>query len=235
MDKFHDGIIAAIKDASPSVRRFIINLPEHIEFDFLPGQFVMLDLPIAHEFTTRSYSIASAPSNKQVELCIVYKPDGAGTDYLFTLKEGDHVKISAPQGRFFLKEPLLEDICMVCTGTGIAPFRSMWQYIFEKQIPHRGLYLIFGCRKEEDLLYRDEIEALVKEHPEFHYLPVLSRADESWQGRRGYVHPLYLELFKDKPSAQFYLCGWTNMVREAKNNLKEIGYSRKEINFELYD
>lgn len=231
---FYTGTVTAIIQESPSVKRYFITLDGVEYFSFLPGQFVMLDLPIQHEFTTRSYSIASAPNGNTIELCVVLKEDGQGTPYLFeNITIGSKLKVSEPQGRFFLNETIDTDICLIATGTGVAPLRSMLHHIFNKNIAHKNLYLIFGNRTEKDILYRSEFEELAQKHPEFTFIPTLSRED--WAGEKGYVHPVYKNLFAAAPPATFYLCGWSNMVKEAKNSLKEMGYNRKQINFELYD
>ena len=47
--------------------------------------------------------------------------------------------------------------------------------------------MVYGTRYESELYYREEFEALAARKPNFHYLPTLSRADESWKGLRGYV------------------------------------------------
>lgn len=233
-DEFYSGTITKIIDESPTVKRYFITIEGVTTFDFLPGQFVMLDLPIQHEFTTRSYSIASAPKSNEIELCIVLKEDGQGTPYLFeNIKVGSKLKVSEPQGRFFLKQPIETDLCLIATGTGVAPLRSMLHSIFNNNISHKNLYLVFGNRTEKDILYRKEFEELEKQHPQFKFLPTLSR--EEWEGPTGYVHPIYKNLFDGSQPAVFYICGWSSMVKEAKNNLKAMGYPRKQINFELYD
>ncbi len=231
---FYNGTVTKIINESPTVKRYFITIEGVEAFDFLPGQFVMLDLPIQHEFTTRSYSIASAPKDNEIELCVVLKEDGQGTPYLFkNIKVGSKLKVSEPQGRFYLKQPIETDLCLIATGTGVAPLRSMLNSIFNNNIPHKNLYLIFGNRTEREILYRKEFEELEKQYPEFKFLPTLSR--EEWSGAKGYVHPIYQRLFNGSQPVVFYICGWSSMVKEAKNNLKAMGYRRKQINFELYD
>jgi CDP-4-dehydro-6-deoxyglucose reductase len=118
-----------------------------------PGQFVTLDLPI-HEKPNkriRSYSIASWPDGTNVlELVIVLLEGGLGTTYLFNnIVVGSELTLRGPQGVFTLDdEDLQKDIIMICTGTGIAPFRSMATYIKLHNIPHNNIYLIFGTRKK---------------------------------------------------------------------------------------
>ncbi|CAN5417383.1 hypothetical protein BH11BAC3_BH11BAC3_35960 [soil metagenome] len=230
------GKVIRIEDETSDTRRFWIEIPELPSFDFLPGQFVTLDLPI-HEKPNkrwRSYSIASWPDGTNVfELIIVLDKMGTGTPYLFDeIVVGSEVIFRGAQGVFTLKEPLENDLVLICTGTGIAPFRSMIHHIKNNAIPYKNIYLVFGCRTQASLLYYNDFIQLQKEMPRFHYLPTLSR--EQWEGKSGYVHAVYEALCTEKQPANFFLCGWKGMIDEARTKIVEMGYDKKSIHFEIY-
>ncbi len=242
LQPWRKGIVTKIIAETPNTRRFFIQIPELQSFDFTPGQFVSLELPI-HEKQhkrVRSYSIASMPDGtNNLELVIVQLEGGAGTTYLFSsVKEGDEIPLRGPLGVFTLPSDLQRDVYFICTGTGIAPFRSMLHYIHHHNLPHRNLYLIFGTRTQTDLLYYEEMRQLAVELPQFHYLPTLSR--EKWEGCCGYVHTVYEQLIEQNKTgdqlapALFYLCGWKNMVDQAKETILRMGYDKKSIHLELY-
>ena len=68
LQPWRTGTVIKIENASATTRRFWIQIPELEVFDFKPGQFVTLDLPI-HEKTNkrwRSYSISSAPDGTNI-------------------------------------------------------------------------------------------------------------------------------------------------------------------------
>jgi ferredoxin-NADP reductase len=236
LQPWRTGKVIRIENETADTKRFWIEVPELEKFEFQPGQFVTLDLPI-HEKQNkrwRSYSIASFPDDSNVfELVIVLDKQGAGTPYLFNeIKVGSELTYRGPQGVFTLRQPLDEDLVLVCTGTGIAPFRSMVHHIRNQQIMYKNIYLIFGCRTKNTLLYYNELAQLQNELPNFHYIPVLSR--ENWEGRSGYVHPVYEEILADKRPAYFYLCGWKGMLDEARKRITDMGYDRKAIHLEVY-
>jgi ferredoxin-NADP reductase len=235
--QFSDATIVNIIDENEVVKRYFIKVPEETPFTFKAGQFIMLDLPIDSKYTNRSYSIASPPSEDNIfELCIVINPKGMGTPYIFeNYKVGSTVKISRVLGKFVIQQPIDHDICFICTGTGIAPLRSQLLDIVNKNIPHRNIYMVFGNRWEKDILYRKEMEDLQAKIPSFQFIPVLSRQNEGWTGRTGYVHAVYEELFSDKRPACFYLCGWADMLRDARQRLEAMGYDKKQVKFESYD
>ena len=230
------GKIIRIQEEAPETLRFWFQADELERFDFLPGQFVTLDLPI-HEKPNkrwRSYSIASWPDGSNIfELIIVRNETGPGTNFLFSEATiGTEISYRGPQGIFTLPEKIDKDLFLICTGTGIAPFRSMLQYILIHQVPHHDIYLVFGTRNKESLLYYEELKALEKQHPEFHYVPVLSR--ETWEGETGYVHEAYTKRLANIQPAIFFLCGWKNMIDEAKKRIQEMGYDKKSIHQEIY-
>lgn len=234
---WREGRVVNILEEAPQTNRFFIEIPELEKFDFIPGQFVTLDLPIGERNSERwrSYSIASAPNGtNQFELVIVKAVGGKGTAFIFeNWTEGSSVQLRGPQGKFILPETLDKELFLICTGTGIAPFRSMVQFIHQHKKPHFNIKLIFGCRKKEDLLYYEELRTLEKQMPSFSFHPTLSR--EKWENADlGYVHEVYKSLLKTKPDAAFFLCGWKNMIEDARKNLESLGYSKKDIHFELY-
>lgn len=240
LEPWRTGTVTKILDETSSTRRFWIQIPEVEQFNFKPGQFVTLDLPI-HEKKNkrwRSYSIASEPDGTNtIELVIVLLEGGLGTTYLFNeIKEGSELLLRGPQGVFVLPEVLDRDIYLICTGTGIAPFRSMVHHINRYNIPHKNLYLIFGCRKMNDCLYGKELKNLESNLEQFHYLPTFSREpDENDLVTKGYVHDVYEKLLHpEKNPSYFYLCGWKNMIDEAKQRILALGYDRKDIHLELY-
>lgn len=243
LQPWRKGFITHIEEATHNTRRFFIQVPELETFDFVPGQFVTLDLPIHDKPNKRwrSYSIASAPNGTNIfELLIVLLDGGLGTTYLFNEgKPGLELTLRGPQGVFTLPQPLEQEAYFICTGTGIAPFRSMVQHIAAHNLPHQGLNLIFGTRSKQDLLYYDELQSLEETLPQFRFLPTLSR--EQWDGCCGYVHEVYERLVKEKtngsgtlPPALFYLCGWKAMVDEAKQRILALGYDKKAVHLELY-
>ena len=241
LQPWRTGTVIRIEQEAAQTRRFWIQLPELQSFDFEPGQFVTLDLPI-HEKPNkrwRSYSIASWPDGSNIiELVIVFLEGGAGTTYLFNeVTVGSQLTLRGPQGIFTLPEPIEKDLFLICTGTGVAPFRAMTHHILDNNIAHREIYLIFGCRQFGDCLYRKELTELAEKIPGFHYIPTFSREKSSPDGpliRTGYVHAVYEELCSGKPPAYFFLCGWKNMIDEAKQRIQALGYERKSIHQELY-
>jgi ferredoxin-NADP reductase len=236
------GKVIRIEQQTASTRRFFVQVPEVDVFDYKPGQFVTLDLPI-HEKSNkrwRSYSIASNPDGTNIfELCIVFLEGGLGTTYLFNeIKEGSELTLRGPVGVFTLPEPIEKDLFLVCTGTGIAPFRSMVKNIISHKIAHQKIHIIFGCRTKADVLYLDEMKELMQQDENFIFHVAYSREIvEDSNAYNGYVHQVYEKICTQNDTlidANFYLCGWRAMIDEATKRILDLGYDKKSIHVEIY-
>lgn len=235
---WYDSIVTRIEPAAPNVRRFFVEVEGLEKIDFKAGQFVTMDLPIGEKRMQRwrSYSIANAPDGANaLEFCIVRSAEGAGTRYLFEqIEPGSVLRWKGPEGGFVLPSEINKDLVLICTGTGVAPFRSMIRDLQHSGRPHRNLHLIFGARRCEDILYYDEWMELARTLPGFRFDVALSR-EADWADYKGYVHQIYQSKYaKVRPDVSFYLCGWTKMIDEGVANLITMGYDRTQIHYELY-
>ena len=219
-------------------------------FDFVAGQWlsVKASTPEGEEIT-RAYSIASAPSeNGRFAFCLNRVQDGFMSNHLCNLDEGAEISFQGPFGDFILRPPL-QDTLMIATGTGIAPFRSMLEGLFESGhagaraagrteapgAPPAQFWLLFGARYEQDIYYREEFERLASSRSNFHFLPTLSRGGAEWRGLRGYVQEHAKGIVGGRTDMQAYICGLDRMVSANRESLKSLGWDRKSIRYEKYD
>jgi len=230
--------LVAWKELAPEVRHFEFEVPELESLHFTPGQFVSVVEKVDGKEITRAYSIASPRNGNVFSLCLNRVQDGAVSPHLFDLKVGDSIEINEPLGYFTLRHPG-HRVVFVATGTGIAPFRS----ILLDQLPrrlHPHITLLFGVRYPRGLLYREEFEQLAHEHPNFRFLPTVTRPDELWSGRTGRVlahlnEALALNTPEELSTIDVYICGLKEMVDDVRKDLKARGFDRKQIIYEKYD
>ncbi len=237
MPRWIDAKLVKTTERSDTTRSFFLELQGIESFEFKAGQFITLDLPIGEKRLDRwrSYSIANEPNQSNlIELVIVKVPFGKATTYLWEKCQiGDVFKLKGPGGVFCLPEKIEHDLVFICTGTGVAPFRSMIKDIHRQGKQTKNIHLIFGTRNRNGILYAEEFKKLQNELENFDYSVALSR--EEYEGYQGYVHNLYLEKYKEEDkNRRFYLCGWQNMVDEAKEKLLARGYEKAQIIEELY-
>lgn len=212
--------LEASEQIAPTVKHFTFHYGEEQAFDFIPGQFITLHISTPEKILRRSYSIANkthAPSHK-LEFAASYVPEGVASDLLFTLKIGDKVTATGPFGRLILRDELPERYILVATGTGITPYRAMLTELEcrFRQHPFKVI-LLFGVRKPEDLLYRDEFIAFAKKNSWFEFRAYYSRFKPDGALNyeyTGYVLNAFHEIDPNPKQDIVYLCGNPNMVDE---------------------
>jgi sulfhydrogenase subunit gamma (sulfur reductase) len=122
-----------------------------------PGQFVQVWVPGVGECPI---SLCSERNDEVLELCI--RRAGRVTDALFKLKAGDWIGIRGPYGHGFpLDEFRGRDVCLIAGGLGIAPIRSLFQYVLTKRYQFGRVTVVYGMRHSIDLLFRHEFKALL--------------------------------------------------------------------------
>src|SRR5687768_16984709 len=91
--------ITAVRDVAPGVREIRLAPPPR-PLDFVPGQWISLHLPVGdHPPLIRAYSMAAPPApGGELALCLDRVPEGAGSDYLFSVSPGDSISFAGPLG-----------------------------------------------------------------------------------------------------------------------------------------
>lgn len=235
--------------------------------DFKPGQFVTLGLPkpltprlaaaLARRpgvvpLVRRAYSVASSPRQTDtLELFVVLIESGKLTPRLWQRDFPNRVWLEdIAKGEFTLDPvPPGQDLVMISTGTGIAPFMSMLR-TYRGENRWRRLIIVNGVRHVTDLGYRAELEAVSRVDPTVRYVPIVSRPDEAggWDRLCGRVQILlddalccaHAGLCLDPQTCHVFLCGNPAMIDEMELLLQKRGFrthtpqSPGNIHFERY-
>lgn len=184
----------------------------------------------------RPYSIASSKNKKrQFEFYISQVKSGQLTPRIFALDLGDRLYISKRiVGAFKLGDtPPHNDVVMVATGTGVAPYISFLRsYITDR--PEQKMAVIQGAAKQWDLGYYSELSFLDDGFDNFYYIPTLTHADETWDGYNLWIEEmLEMDIIQeetgikiDPDGTHFFLCGNPKMVENVSGWLKKFDYTR---------
>ncbi|MBM4403358.1 MAG: 2Fe-2S iron-sulfur cluster binding domain-containing protein [Candidatus Cloacimonetes bacterium] len=233
------GVVSKIEDYTYDIKGVIITLTEPETIDFKAGQYVQLETPIyakVRQKVGRAYSISSDPGNdRQIQLIIRYVPEGICTTWVHQyLNEGDQISFTGPYGDFFIRDTSA-DMIFVAGGSGKAPIKSILEYLSRVGTTRRMRYL-FGARTCKDLYLTGEMHAFEQVFDDFEYIPVLSKPcpEENWQGRIGYVMPVFPELITDPANTEAYLCGSPAMIESVKKALIELGVPKDRIYYDSF-
>src|SRR6266487_1017952 len=205
-----------------------------------PGQHVDVRLTAPDGYQAeRSYSIASPPEEApRVTLTVERLDDGEVSPYLTDeLRVGDHLELRGPIGGYFVWEahmggPLL----LVAGGSGIVPLMAMIRHraAVGSTVPTR---LLYSSRSYEEVIYRDELEHLVRSSTLLEVAHTLTRVQPSnWTSYRRRIDA---ELLKEvawpvEKHPLAYVCGPTEFVETAAAGLVAQGYASSRIKTERF-
>lgn len=218
---------------TPTVFELSFDTDPHIPFE--AGQFISVVVPGAGpkgRDLRRAYSIASAPQQRPIELCVKIMEDGPGSNYLARLRPGDQFRGFAPYGDFTYEAKPGRHAFFIATGTGIAPFRSMILSECMQDQPPASVTCALGVRTEDELLYIPDFE----NRSGVRWIPAVSQPRGEWKGFKGRVTDYIRGLGTDFPwlETEYYLCGNGSMINEVKSFLTEKGVPKDSIHQEKY-
>src|ERR1051326_4700006 len=186
--KIYTARLLKSETLSDQTKHLEFEVRDEQRFDFVPGQFVSMLAPKEGKTITRAYSIASAPYDHHIDICLNRVENGFFSNLLCDLNVGQEIGFHGPHGLFVLRKPLRDSI-LIATGTGIAPMRAFVQWLFAAPENNAGrdIWLVYGTRYVKDIYYEEYFKQMAATHPNFHYVITISRAGADWQGNRGYV------------------------------------------------
>lgn len=210
-----------------------LDLPEKSEF--VPGQYV--SLKVSSDGLRRSYSVASLPGEKCLDLVIDVAPMGVGSKYVLDLKVGDAVEILGYLGKFVVDEKVIAEgkqMVFVGTGAGVVPLKTMIENLLVREKYKGQVYLLWGMRYQRDLYWQKEVDKLQRDYDNFHFEITLSRPDDDWPGLRGHVQEAIGEIGINWGEAAVFLCGNQVMIEEMKELVVNKGVPLERVFYERF-
>lgn len=214
--------IEKLEKLAPDVIEMHLRLPASEKLQFHAGQYIDILLKDGRK---RSFSLANAPGDDNLlQLHIRHVPGGVFTEQVFsTMKVRDILRFNGPHGGFFLREESSKPVILLAGGTGFAPIKSIVEQALAQGNP-RSMHIYWGAKARVDLYQHALPEAWAAQHPQVHYVPVLSEpaADDHWQGRTGFVHQAVMADFPDLSGHQVYACGSPAMIDVARKDFVSV-------------
>jgi CDP-4-dehydro-6-deoxyglucose reductase len=206
------------------ILKLCLRLPPKAQFRFIPGQYINL---IGKNGLQRSYSLASDSNGQVLEMHVRRVPNGIMSEHLFeNAKVDDLLRISGPHGTFVLRPLAESDLIFVATGTGIGPVKSMIEQIESMpadQVP-QSIKILWGMRREGEIYWspRDKLRQV-------DFIPVLSKAADSWNGERGYVQDVLFRSDVFTSQTYIYACGSEAMINATRSMALSAGLTEEHF------
>ncbi|MDD3238487.1 MAG: FAD/NAD(P)-binding protein [Lachnospira sp.] len=221
------GVVTDIRRDTPDVKTFRVNAPEGGKvFEHMPGQCAMLSIPGVGE---AMFSITSSPTNKEfMEFSI--KKCGCVTEWLHQMEVGQEILIRGPLGKCFPVETELKgkNLLFVAGGIGIAPLRSVINYVIDNRENYGTVDVVYGARSAEDLVDLKEMQESWSNIDGIDVHLTIDREQEGWDGNVAFV-PNYVKDLGFTTDKTVLVCGPPIMIKFTVAGLQEIGFQTNQI------
>lgn len=239
---YRDCVLVSKTEVNHNTHVFRLQLPHGTVMHVPVGKHVYLKALIQGTEIVRPYTpvdqnlaAASHHSSQESDLYLMIKvyPDGVLTPHLNSLHIGDRISVSGPEGTFSLR-PLRDvtHLYLLAAGTGFTPMARLIQLALQDLDTNRKTKLLFFNRREEDILWRSELDELAANNERFQVAYVLSEPCESWTERKGRVDESMLKDFLNRPDGSkcyVCVCGPTAFTELTTGLLKQQGFSEEEL------
>lgn len=218
--------ISRLEFLSNDVVKVILKTPPTKTLEFIAGQYIDLSI----KGIKRSYSLASTPSDSEIELLIKNYIGGQFSNYLFKeAKVNDLLRIEGPKGTYILPKDIPQNLVFISTGTGIAPNLSLIKSALnEGRVQSSQITLIHGQRTAKEHIY--SIEEILNG---IEIIKCTSR--ESVDGYvEGYVQDAVKGLDLDISKSFVFACGNPKMIKELKMQMVGLGLDEKNFKSDVF-
>ena len=227
------GVVTDIRKDTPDVKTFrVVGLDGKKPFTHIPGQCAMLSVPGVGEAL---FSITSSPTNEEyMEFSI--KKCGCVTTWLHAMEVGQQITIRGPYGNGFPVDTDFagKDMVFVAGGIGLAPLRSVINYVRHYRSRYGTVDIVYGARSKDDLVdYQEIIDEWMQEDGINVHLTI-DNPQDGWDGHVGFV-PNYVKELGFDTSKTVVMCGPPIMIKFTLAGLLELGFDKTQVytTFEL--
>ena len=227
------GVVTDIRKDTPDVKTFrVVGLDGKKPFTHIPGQCAMLSIPGVGEAL---FSITSSPTNEEyMEFSI--KKCGCVTTWLHAMEVDQQITIRGPYGNGFPVDTDFagKDLVFVAGGIGLAPLRSVINYVRYYRSRYGSVDIVYGARSKDDLVdYQEIIDEWMQEDGINVHLTI-DNPQEGWDGHVGFV-PNYVKELGFDTSKTVVMCGPPIMIKFTLAGLLELGFDKTQVytTFEL--
>jgi ferredoxin-NADP reductase len=207
--------------------------PRPAELNYKAGQFFFISLRQGDKELSKHFSFSSSPTEKDH---IEFTKKFNDHDFSLALKAakvGDWARIDAPYGQFTF-EGEYPKIVLLGGGIGITPFMSICKNATDKALNSK-IALFYGCRTENDMAFRVELEELAKKNRNLNLIFIINQPTEQWKGAIGNINAeMIKQLLPDYQENLFFTCGPPPMIDAMEKLVVSLGLPKEKLKRELF-
>jgi ferredoxin-NADP reductase len=232
-ERFEARVVRS-RPLTPTTHGIELEKPPH--FTFQATQFTFLQLETSTGLDVRPMSLATSSTRPHLEYGVRLS-DSAFKRAFAALQPGDTVVAQGPLGHYILDES--RPAVLVAGGIGITPLKGMAEYAADRKLPI-PVRLVYSNRTVEEIVYREELDALERGNPNFHALHTLTRpGPDTWKGRTGRIGgdvgaDILAEAAEGLDRPVYYMCGAPAFVQACYRSLMSSGVPEADTRFEVF-
>lgn len=232
-------LVARIFHETPQVKTYRLVSPDFgkLPFSYLPGQFLTFTVNPHGQNIKRSYTISSSPTHVDYcEVTVRHEPGGLVSGYLCEkVHEGELLQVTAPSGKFTFLGKDSDSIVLIAGGVGVTPMMSIVRYLTERSW-FGDIYLIYGSKSEEEVVFREELEYLKRRYANLHVVLTASEVNpQTWPYATGRItKELIAASVPEISTRHIHLCGPKPMMEAVKTILAELGVPPQQVEVEVF-
>ena len=240
---FHPLRIKDIKKETTDCVSVSFEIPPELneEFLFKEGQNITVRTVIDGQDLRRSYSLCTAPYEKEIKVAIKKVDGGLFSRFANdTLKKGDVLEILPPVGKFNAKLNATRagNYLAIAAGSGITPVISIIKHTLQAE-QGSSFTLVYGNKSRSSIIFFEELEALKNKYIQrFNFINILSREKTEADINYGRIDTNKLRALQQQLSFNsfdnIYICGPEQMIFAARDFFEGIGVEKNKIHFELF-
>ncbi|TQS71734.1 hybrid-cluster NAD(P)-dependent oxidoreductase [Rhodobacteraceae bacterium] len=223
---------------TPNVRTFCFQAPSGRIFDYSPGQFLTLELPVPSGTLHRTYTISSSPSRPMsITVTVKAQADSIGTRWMLDhLRPGMKIKAIGPAGSFSMGNYPSPKYLFISAGSGITPMMSMTTHLYDLG---RDCDIVFvNCaRRPSEIVFRERLEHMASRVTGIDLKWVVNDSDkyEPWTGYKGVLNQLMLGLMApDYLEREVFCCGPEPFMTAVREALAGLGFDMDHYHQESF-
>lgn len=210
--------------------------------DYLPGQFIQIQVSLDGNQVLREYSLTSLPEDDFLSFAVKKVSNEGVSAFLNDNSEVlSELETTAPRGNFILpiKPNEKRTLVFFAAGSGITPIYAHIKNILQHESGSQ-VYLFYGNKTAAETMFKKELEILQQSYPEnfFPYF-IYSREKVGNPLFEGRIDAHKLELYINQilewdEVDEVMICGPEEMIRELALAVNKMGIPKEHIHYEVF-
>jgi ferredoxin-NADP reductase len=229
--------VTEIRHETSDATTLYLEDPGGAQLTYHAGQFLTVEVVVDGEPLRRAYSLSTAPREGRAAITVKAIEGGrVSTRLVHAIAVGDTLRCLGPSGHFGYRPAATPAprVVLVAGGSGITPIRAILRSLLDHPVRPR-IQMIYGSRSFDAIIFREDLEATVRAHPQVTLTHVLEAPPPGWTGPTGWVAAEHLAAcFEDRSACHWFVCGPEPMRHAVRAALRARGIPDAQVFEEIY-